>query len=227
MFSQNTNKQNMSRRNFLRLSAATLVGGALATTAIGSGQAYAQSGNATIDILNYALTLEHLEARAYSEVLAANLVTGKARDYFQAFGAHEAAHVDALTATITQLGGTPVRAQQNYNWPAFQSQEEVITYFQMVEELGAAAYLGQAPKLVGGGDLLTAAVSIHNVEAQHAAALADLIGISPSPAFAEGKTMDEVLAVVGPILEQGMMPTEMPSTGLGGFAHGPGRYISR
>lgn len=207
----------MSRRNFLRASAATLVVGTLATTTLGTGRALAQSGDPTIDILNYALTLEHLEARAYSEVLAAGLVSGTARDYFQSFGAHEAAHVDALTQTIRSLGGTPVMAQQNYNWPNFQSQEEVITYFQTVEELGAAAYLGQAPALVGGGDLLTAAVSIHNVEAQHAAALADLIGISPSPAFAEPKTMDQVLAVVGPILEQGGMPEEMPSTGLGGW----------
>jgi len=223
-----TNQSNqMNRRNFMRLSAATLVGGALATTAIGSGNVYAQSGNATIDILNYALTLEHLESRAYSEVLAANLVSGRARDYFQSFGAHEAAHVDALTQTINSLGGTPVMAQQNYNWPAFQNQEEVITYFQMVEELGAAAYLGQAPKLVGGGDLLTAAISIHNVEAQHAAALADLIGISPSPAFAEGKSMNEVLAVVGPILEQGSMPTQMPSTGLGGYQTGSGPKFSQ
>jgi hypothetical protein len=158
----NTNEQyRMNRRNFLRTSAATLVIGTLAATNLGTGHAYArgaaaQTGNATLDILNYALTLEHLESRAYSEVLAAGLVSGRARDYFQTFGAHEAAHVDALTQTIRSLGGTPVMAQQNYNWPAFQSQEEVITYFQTVEELGAAAYLGQAPALVGGGDLLTA-----------------------------------------------------------------------
>lgn len=224
----NTQEQiRMNRRNFLRASAASLVVGTLAATGIGKGRAMAQSGNATIDILNYALTLEHLESRAYSEVLAAGLVSGVARDYFQSFGAHEAAHVDALTQTIRSLGGTPVMAQQNYNWPNFQSQEEVITYFQTVEELGAAAYLGQAPKLVGGGDLLTAAVSIHNVEAQHAAALADLIGISPSPAFAEPKTMEEVLAVVGPILDQGSMPDEMPSTGFGGWEANNGPRFSR
>jgi hypothetical protein len=224
----NSNEQfRMNRRHFLRASAATLVVGALATTRLGTGNVYAQSGDPTLDILNYALTLEHLEARAYSEVLAAGLVSGTARDYFQAFGAHEAAHVDALTQTIRSLGRTPVMAQQNYNWPDFQSQEEVITYFQTVEELGAAAYLGQAPKLVDGGDLLTAAVSIHNVEAQHAAALADLIGISPSPAFAEGKTMEQVLAVVRPILAQGDMPTEMPSTGLGGWQPGSGPRLAQ
>lgn len=224
----NTNEQfQMNRRAFLRASAASLVVGTLAATNLGTGRALAQSDNGTIAILNYALTLEHLESRAYSEVLAAGLVSGVARDYFQSFGAHEAAHVDALTQTIRSLGGTPVMAQQNYNWPNFQSQEEVITYFQTVEELGAAAYLGQAPALVGGGDLLTAAVSIHNVEAQHAAALADLLGIEASPAFAQPKTMNEVLAVVGPILAQGEMPEQMPSTGLGGMQPSFGRQLSQ
>lgn len=219
----------MNRRNFLRVSAATLVVGALATTNVGmgGGRALAQSGNATIDILNYALTLEHLEARAYREILAAGLVTGTARDYFQSFGAHEAAHVDALTQTIQSLGGMPVQAQQNYNWPAFQSEPEVLEYFQMVEELGAAAYLGQAPNLIDNDDLLTAAVSIHNVEAQHAAVLADLIGISPSPAFGQAKTMAEVLQVITPILQQTEMPTQMPSTGLGGFARSFGPQLSQ
>lgn len=217
----------MNRRNFLRASAATLVMGTLAATNIGSGRAFAQSGNAPIDILNYALTLEHLEARAYREVLAAGLVTGTARNYFQSFGAHEAAHVDALTQTIQSLGGMPVQAQQNYNWPAFQNEREVLEYFQMVEELGAAAYLGQAPNLIGNDDLLTAAVSIHNVEGQHAAALADLIGISPSPAFAEAKSMEQVLQVITPILQQTNMPAQMPSTGRGGFINHFGPQLAQ
>lgn len=225
----NTQQISMNRRNFLRVSAATLVAGTLATTTVGMGssRALAQSGNTTIDILNYALTLEHLEARAYREILAAGLVTGTARDYFQSFGAHEAAHVDALTQTIQSLGGMPVQAQQNYNWPAFQNEQEVLEYFQMVEELGAAAYLGQAPNLIDNDDLLTAAVSIHNVEAQHAAVLADLIGISPSPAFGQAKTKEQVLQVVTPILQQTEMPTQMPSTGRGGFAHSFGPQLSQ
>lgn len=218
---------NMNRRHFLRVSAATLVTGTLAATTVGSGRAFAQSGDATIEILNYALTLEHLEARAYREVLAAGLVTGQARNYFQSFGAHEAAHVDALTQTIQSLGGMPVQAQQNYNWPAFQNEREVLEYFQMVEELGAAAYLGQAPNLIGNDDLLTAAVSIHNVEGQHAAVLADLIGISPSPAFAEAKSMAQVLQVVTPILQQTNMPTQMPSTGRGGLINHFGPQLAQ
>jgi hypothetical protein len=205
----------LTRRNFLKASAATAVLAALATTPLPT---FAQSASQDLDILNYALTLEHLEARAYRDVNASGLLSGNAARFFQSFGAHEAAHVTALTDTITKLGGTPVRAQDRYNWPAFRNQAEVLTYFQTVEELGAAAYLGQAPRIQN-PDLLTAAVSIHNVEGQHAAILNDLVGSPPSPAFAPAKSMAEVLQVVTPILNVSAgMPAAMPSTGGGGGA---------
>ncbi len=149
----------MSRRNFLRASAATVVVTALANTKLMTATAYAQSSSSDIDILNYALTLEHLESRAYQDVNNIGVLTGKAKDYFVSFGNQEAIHVVALTGTITKLGGTPVRAQERYNWPTFKNGNEVLTYFQMLEELGAAAYLGQAPRIQN-KDLLTAAVSI-------------------------------------------------------------------
>ncbi len=217
-------RRGLNRRDFMKASAAAVMLGALANTRVGTGAAYAQSGNIDIDILNYALTLEHLESRAYKDVTSIGLLSGAALDYFVNFGDQEAAHVVALTGVIQQLGGTPVRAQQNYGWPTFTSQQEVLVFFHMVEELGAAAYLGQATRIQN-GDILTAAVSIHNVEGQHAAVLADLIGQPPSPAFAEGKTMEQVVAVIKPILEADM-PQAMPSTGLGGFARNSGRRFA-
>lgn len=206
----------LSRRNFLKASAATAMFAALATSPISrGGVTFAQSAELDLEILNYALTLEHLEARAYAVINQSGILSGAAATYFQDFGAHEAAHVEALTSTIRQLGGTPVQAQENYTWPEFQNATEVVTYFQMVEELGAAAYLGQAPRLMN-PDLITAAVSIHNVEGQHAAALADLLGISPSPNFASAKTMEEVVAEITPILAADpMVPAAAPSTGRG------------
>jgi len=208
----------MNRRNFLRASAAAAVSTALVTFPqfqLG-GKAFAQSGNIDLDILNYALTLEHLEAKAYQTVNQSGLMTGKAREYFMDFGAHESAHVVALTQTITQLGGTPVAAKESYTWPAFKTEQEVLTYFQVIEELGAAAYLGQATRITN-PDILTAAVSIHNVEGQHAAVLSDLVGLPPAVAFAPAKTMEEVLKVVTPILmPAGTMPEKMPNTGFGG-----------
>lgn len=222
---------NPSRRRLLRNSALLAVGSALAANSLTFTTASASSykpvnnvhGAAVSDsdlaILNYALTLEHLEAKAYAVINASGLLSGTAAAYFKMFGDHEATHVTVLTKTINDLGGTPVQAQASYNFPQLKSQQEVLQYFHDVEELGAAAYLGQAPRLQN-GDLLTAAVSIHNVEAQHAAALADLLGVSPSPAFATPKTMEEVLAVVTPILmPAGSMPSQMPGTGGGGMQH--------
>lgn len=221
---QTKNRRGLDRRNFLKASAAALVLGTLSTTRIGTGSAFAQGTNPDLEILNYALTLEHLEATAYRQVLATGLLSGTVRDYFQSFGEHEAAHVTALTQTIQSLGGTPVSAQANYAFPTFQSAQEVIEFFHMVEELGAAAYLGQAPRIQN-DDLLVAAVSIHNVEGQHAAVLGDVLGLPPSPAFAEAKTMDQVLQVVRPLLQVDM-PSQMPSTGLGGYARNQGRFIA-
>ena len=222
-------KLTMNRRAFLRNSAVTAVATAiafspavsqvvLATTKQSSSQQSPsqQSASQDLAILNYALTLEHLEATAYRAINASGLMSGAAAAYFVQIGAHEADHVVTLDKTIRSLGGTPVQALASYNWPTFKSQAEVLTYFQAVEELGAAAYLGQAPRLQN-PDLLTAAVSIHNVEAQHAAILSDLIGVSPSPAFGMPKTMEQVLAVVTPILTPGV-PT-MPGTGMGGAAY--------
>lgn len=228
----------VSRRNFIRNSALLAVTSALATNALNAKVSFASSAasrpsavlaqsGGDLDILNYALTLEHLEAKAYAAINASGLLSGTAAEYFKDFGAHEATHVDVLTQTINSLGGTPVKAQAAYNFPAFKSAQEVLEYFQIVEELGAAAYLAQAPRLQN-GDLLTAAVSIHNVEAQHAAALADLIGIAPSPAFGTPKSMEEVLAVVTPILmPPTSMPAQMPATGGGGSQRHGREFLAR
>ena len=200
-----------SRRDFMRLSAAATVATALAaaTSLPTLAMGLSQSASQDMDILNYALTLEHLEAAAYKAVNASGLLSGNVLKLFQEFGGHESTHVTALTDTIKKLGGTPVAAQAMYNFPSFKSQSEIVTYFQGVEELGASAYLGQAPRLQN-PDLLTAAVSIHNVEAQHASVLGDLIGVQP-PAFGTPKTMDQVLAVVMPLLSPA--PAKMPTTG--------------
>ena len=72
--------------------------------------AFAQSKSGDIDILNFALTLEYLEAAFYEGGASVKGLPSEVAGYVKTFGAEEQEHVDALTATIKDLGGTPVKA---------------------------------------------------------------------------------------------------------------------
>ena len=72
-------------------------------------KAYGQSGNAIVDVLNFALTLEYLEDEFYKQGLAAPLLIPAAdRTIFTQIGKHETAHVKFLEDTIKSLNATPV-----------------------------------------------------------------------------------------------------------------------
>lgn len=137
-------------------------------------KAYAGTRSAPVDVLNYALTLELLEADFYRQVIAAGLVPGGADDTaIRLIKAHEDAHVNYLRTTISSLGGTPV-AGTDTSGVRFRASLLPTTYAdqlkfaQTLEDTGVRAYKGRAPELVG-TDLLTAALQIHSVEARHAA----------------------------------------------------------
>lgn len=179
---------------------------------------YAAPLDSDLDILNYALTLEYLEAAAYKAINDANILSGRAKTYFADFGAAEQAHVDAITQTIQQLGGTPTQ-RPTFDFSSVPTDAAgVVQFFQNVEAVGASAYLGAAPSIKN-PDVLEAALSIHAVEAEHAAALADLVApgtdLFAPEAFATPRTPDEVLRIVQPFF--GTMPG-MPNTGEGGMA---------
>lgn len=208
-----------SRRHFLHASA--IAGGLTAVTALApstiAGIALAEGAaqqDGDLGILNYALTLEHFENAMYRALLSWNILTGQALDYARVYGAHENEHVVALTDTITKLGGTPVKEQASYNIPGLKTEAEIINLIATVEDVGASAYLGAAP-LIKSDDLLTVAVQIHTVEAEHATAFRFLNGQDPVPfAFAPPRTMQEVLDIVTPYLAPAM--SEMPNTGADG-----------
>jgi rubrerythrin len=187
-----------SRRNWVRGSVAALGGVALGGN-VALGRAFAQELS-DLDILNFALTLEHLEARMYVDMLATGILSGKEQQYFQLFGQHEAAHVDALTQTIQQLGGTPVAARDQYNFPAFNNRGDILNFAKTAEDIGVGAYQGAAAA-IDSREILAAAGSIVQVEARHAAIVNLLIGIAPVPdAFTPGLTVQQVLERVNPIL---------------------------
>ena len=167
------------------------------TTSTGSG-----SASQDLEILNYALTLEYLEADFYAKVGQSGLFTGPQLSLLQTFGEHEQQHVEALTATINKLGGTP--AEQPQTQFPLENATSVAKLAATVENLGAAAYLGQAARIQN-MDVLAAALSIHTVEARHASVLNGLVGdpYTPQGSFAVAASMDEVLAKVKPFIVTG------------------------
>jgi rubrerythrin len=172
-------------------------GGAAAGTTMGTSTTSSMGGD--VDIVNYALTLEYVEADFYKEVVSSGLFSGPQLDLIKAIGEHEQQHVQALEQTVGKLGGTPA-PKPTTKFP-LDDAKSVLTLAATVENLGAAAYLGQADKIQS-PEILAAALSIHSVEARHASALNSLLGIDPSPdgAFASGASMDEVLPQVKPFI---------------------------
>lgn len=152
-----------------------------------------------LKIANYALTLEYLETAFYADVVKSGLFKGAQLDTIKKFGSQEAQHVAALTATVKKLGGTPA-AKPKTKFP-LTSASSVLNLASTVENLGAAAYLGQAASIQN-VEVLAAALSIHTVEARHAAALNTLLGksIVPDGAFAKPASMTTVLAAVKPFI---------------------------
>ena len=165
-------------------------------TTSSSGTAAASTGD--LAIVNYALTLEYLESEFYKKVIASGLFKGAVLSTIKTFGEEEAEHVVALKGVAMKLG-TPA-PKPTGKFPV-KSATQVAMLAATVENLGAAAYLGQAP-LIQSKEILAAALSIHSIEARHAATLNLLIKKTPTPngAFAEPATMQQVLAAVKPFI---------------------------
>ena len=159
--------------------------------------AVAQSGMGDVDILNFALTLEYLESDFYAKALQLGLA-GEVKKLAEVIQGDEAQHVDALTATVRKLGGTPARK------PAFSfpdsDQKSFLKLAQTLEDTGVSAYNGAAPAIQS-KEVLGAAGSIVQVEGRHAAAIRLLNRAQPSPdAFDKTKTTDEVMTAVKPFI---------------------------
>jgi rubrerythrin len=173
--------------------------GKSAATATSAATSTASSSTGDVAILNYALTLEYLESEFYSKVIAANLFSGAVGELLQKFGSQEDSHVTALKAAVSKLGGTPVEDPHG-KFP-IKSATQVALLAYTVENLGAAAYLGQAAKIQS-PEVLASALAIHSVEARHAATLGTLVkkSVTPQGAFATPAEMSTVLAAVKPFL---------------------------
>jgi hypothetical protein len=179
-------------------SAATTSGAAAGTSSTSSSATSMASSSGDLAIVNYALTLEYLESQFYAEVIKSGLFHGKDLSVIKTFGAEESQHVIALHKAATSLG-TPA-AKPTGKFP-LHTAAQVTTLAATVENLGASAYLGQAGNIKS-PEILAAALSIHSIEARHAATLNLLLKKSPTPdgAFAKPMSMSQVLAAVKPFI---------------------------
>ena len=181
--------------------------GALATAAAyGAGAvtpfvraAFAQSDASDAQLLDFVLRLETLELTFYDQALAqVPALSSRVRSLVREIRDHEQEHQRILTDTLGQLG---IRTSQTpkFNFgDAFSSQTRFLAVSQSFEDTSVAAYNGAAP-MVFDTHLLQIVGQIVQVEARHAAVVADLRGQPITPgAFERGLKPDEVAQRVKP-----------------------------
>jgi hypothetical protein len=179
-----------TRRNAMKSFAKTSGKIALAAVPFALGsmfqKAYASPTAPTdliLDTLNFALTLEYLEANFYIKAVASGIIpSGEALNSLTVIRDHENEHVNFLKTAITAAGGTPVSfTAASFDFTAkgtfpgvFSDYGTLLAVAQTFEDTGVRAYKGQAPNLISNNDYLTAALQIHSVEARHAAHLREM-----------------------------------------------------
>jgi ferritin-like protein len=201
-----------SRKRFLR----ALGGGAAAATLAtalaacgkkktagnqfgGAGVGTAQYGQGDAGIANYALALEYLEADFYRLAVASGNLRGRVLELAKRFGEQEQGHVTTLAGTVKGLGGTPApKPKASFT---LDTREAILATMYQLEQIGAAAYLGQVDRIQS-KQVLAVALSIHTVEARHAAVIGTISGqrISPDGAFARPANSVDVLQSIRPFI---------------------------
>ncbi|MGB3849922.1 MAG: ferritin-like domain-containing protein [Tunicatimonas sp.] len=205
---KNQEARNPARRSFLRYGGATLATASLVMT--GCEEFYdlfprepitgVQLGKGDTGILNYAYTLEQLEARFYTLVVATADQCGFSDEEQQILSdlqKHEVIHQDFFKAAL----GKDAIAELMFDFSSvdFTSRSSVLKAAKTFEDLGVAAYNG-AGQLLESADLLLVAGKIVSVEARHAAAIRSILDGDPT-SFAG----DDVIDANG--LDRAFMPS--------------------
>jgi hypothetical protein len=164
----------LDRSAFLKRGAVTgagfIAGGVLFTGLASPAQAAISTRNRSkrndVKIANYALTLEYLEADFYRQAVKNGAF---ANEQYRVFAAltfeHEAAHVKALRSL---LGKAAVKSPTFDFGDTVTDPQKFGATAQVLEDTGVAAYAGQGPNILQ-KPVVQAALSIHSVEARHAA----------------------------------------------------------
>jgi len=173
-----------------------------AAMAAGKGAPPAKFGKGDVGILNYALTLEYLEAAFYNEATANQkkktfIKDKSAQAFLKRVTADENSHVAFLKKA---LGSKAVAAPKVDFGGTTADEAEFIKTSVALENTGVHAYLGQALNIKAPATV-AAALSIATVEARHASVAGLLLkatpdNISPDGAYDEPFTAAEVLKAV-------------------------------
>ena len=173
--------------------------------ALASNQAFGQALPKVIeDTLNFALTLEYLEAAFYDAGNKSGVVPSQYKTVFRTIGQHETAHVKLLKGVLGSAAvaapGVDFTAGGKYA-DVFENFDTFLTLSQTFEDLGVAAYKGQAGNLVGSKEVLTVALQIHSVEARHASEVRRIgLKFGWDGAFDKPLSKNAVLAAATPFL---------------------------
>ena len=200
----------LTRKRFLAAAASTGAAGALAACGGGSEEEgeddrrRAQAGDR--EIIRFFLRLEAIEYAFWSVVAERNVLAGLGLGELAAQTArNEAQHLDAVTRFARRLGDQepPARPETKFDSIFAAGPEEVLATGATLENLAAAAYLGQVNRLQD-RTILASVLAIHTVEARQAAALnrragrgfslgtGQLEGALPDGAFGDPLDMDDV-----------------------------------
>jgi Ferritin-like domain len=156
-----------SRERFLRLAVAGAGTVSLGAVLAAGVPRLGQSGTSQardVEVLNYALLLGALQAAFYREALRRAKLTGELRGYAEVVGGHKSEHVAALRKA---LGANARKIPRFAFGGAVSNPKKFAATAIALEELGVAAYNGQATNL--SKPALRAAASIVSVNARHAA----------------------------------------------------------
>lgn len=159
-------RSELSRADLLRRAAVTggaLIGGGVLLT--GVPKAFAQGSGTDLEILNFLLLNETLEAAFYAEAAKSGALKGKALAFARQVAKNEAVHRDTVKAAV----GSNARAIPPFDFKGIPNDRDKFLVTALALEDGDVAANNGAGPLLSSKALLAAAGSIVSVEARQAA----------------------------------------------------------